>query len=185
MRNSTIIKLALAGLLVIVMFVVGSNFVGFSNTEIEIHTTFDQKIKERTAFYDKMYKIIAQQSQIAVKNDESFKENVNAIMENRKDSPQLFMKWVTESNPNANYNEVSELYKTLSRSVEAQREGFFVQEKVLMDVERQHKNLIQKFPGSFYNYFLDRKAVKYEPIQSSLTQGVMKTGIDDSIKLDL
>lgn len=185
MKNSTIIKLALVGLLVTVMFVVGGNFVSFSNTEIEIHNTFDQKIKERTAFYDKMYKIIAQQSQIAVKNDESFRENVNAIMSNRKDSQQLFMKFVVESNPNANYSEVSKLYETLSRSIEAQREGFFNEEKVLMDVERQHRNLTQKFPGSFYNYFLDRQALKYEPIQSSLTQGVMKTGIDNEVKLDL
>jgi hypothetical protein len=106
-------------------------------------------------------------------------------MEGRKDSEGVFMKWITESNPNANYSEVSVLYKDLSRAVEAQREGFFNEEKVLQDVVRQHKNLIQKFPNSFYNMFYGRTKLEYTPIKSSLTEEVMRTGKDDNVKLDL
>lgn len=183
--NQLFIKLGLIGLGVIFIIVLFSNFVSFSNTEIDLRNTFDQKIEERTSFYDKMYKVISQKSQIAVKNDESFRQNINIIMEGRKDAPQVFMKWITETNPNANYNEVSELYKDLSRSVEAQREGFFNQEKVIQDVVRQHKNHIQKFPNSFYNVFMGRQALIYKPITSSITDEVMKTGKDDNVKLDL
>ena len=112
-------------------------------------------------------------------------KNINIIMEGRKDAEGVFMKWITESNPNANYSEVSALYKDLSRAVEAQREGFFNQEKVLQDVVRQHKNLIQKFPNSFYNMFYGRTKLEYTPIKSSLTEEVMRTGKDDNVKLDL
>jgi hypothetical protein len=178
--NSTLIKFGLIGLGVIMLFVFIGNFVSFSNNEIDLRNTFEQKIDERTSFYDKMYKVISQKSQIAVKNDESFRKNINIIMEGRKDSEGVFMKWITESNPNANYSEVSVLYKDLSRAVEAQREGFFNEEKVLQDVVRQHKNLIQKFPNSFYNIVYGRTKLEYTPIKSSLTEEVMKTGKEDS-----
>lgn len=184
-QNNQLVKFGLIGLAVILLMVFIGSFISFSNKEINLRNTFDQKIKERTAFYDKMYKIVAQKSQIAVKNDESFRQNINIIMEGRKDAPQVFMKWITETNPNVNYNEVSEMYKDLSRSVEAQREGFFSEEKVLMDVERQHRNHLQLFPNSFYNFFIGRQLLQYKPIQSSLTEQIMKTGKEELQKLDL
>jgi hypothetical protein len=182
---SFLVKLAFIGAAIVLVIAAFATFVSFSNQEIELRTAFEQKIDERTAFYDKMYKVISQQTQIAVKNDESFRQNINMIMEGRKDAEGLFMKWIQETNPNANYSEVSALYKDLSRSVEAQREGFFTQEKVLQDIVRQHKNHIQKFPNSFYNMFMGRQPLEYKPIQSSLTEEVMRTGKDDNVKLDL
>lgn len=160
-----------------------TSFVSFSNTEIELRNTFTQKYSERTAFYDKMWKVLSQKSQIALKNDSSFQNNVNVIMAGRKDAPQVFMKWITESNPNANFNEVSILYQELSRAVEAQREGMLVQEKYMQDVVKQHSNLLQKFPGSFYNIFFSRSMLEYKPITSDRTDDVMKTGKDNDVKL--
>jgi hypothetical protein len=182
---SFFVKLAFIGAIVIMIIAAFATFVSFSNSEIDLRTAFEQKIDERTAFYDKMYKVISQQTQIAVKNDESFRQNINIIMEGRKDAEGVFMKWIQETNPNANYSEVSVLYKDLSRSVEAQREGFFNEEKVLQDIVRQHKNHIQKFPNSFYNMFMGRQPLEYKPIQSSITEEIMRTGKDDNIKLDL
>jgi len=183
--NEKLIKFGLIGLGVIILLVFVGNFISFSNSEISLRNTFEQKIDERTSFYDKMYKVISQKSQIAVKNDESFRKNIIVIMEGRKDAIGIFMKWITETNPNANYNDVSILYQDLSRSIEAQREGFFVQEKVIQDVVKQHKNLIQKFPNSFYNLFFGRENLVYTPIKSSLTEEVMRTSKDDNVKLDL
>lgn len=160
-----------------------ANFISFSNEEITLRNNFEQKYQERTAFYDKMWKTLSQKSQIALKNDSSFRQNVNIIMAGRKDAPQVFMKWITESNPNVNYHEVSILYQDLSRAVEAQREGFFVEEKYMQDIVMQHTNLIQKFPGSLYNWFYRRQKLIYKPITSTITDEVMKTGKDDNIKL--
>jgi hypothetical protein len=184
--NSTFwVKMGIIGLAVIFLIVIFSSFVSFSNNEIELRSAFEQKMDERTAFYDKMYKVITQKTQIAVKNDQSFRDNINVIMQGRKDAEQVVFKWIQESNPNANFEAVSSLYQELSRSVEAQREGFFTEEKVIQDIVRQHKNHIQKFPNSFYNAFFGRQPLEYKPIQSSLTEEVMKTGKDDNVKLDL
>lgn len=171
------------GVLVLTGVIFGSNLVSFSNTEISLRNSFTQKLEERTAFYDKMWKTLSGKSQVALKNDSSFRENVNIIMSGRKDAPGLFMKWVTETNPNANYSEVSVLYQDLSRSIEAQREGFFVQEKYLQDVKLQHDNLVGQFPGSFYNIFFKRELLAYKPITSTITDEVIKTGKDDNVKV--
>jgi len=174
------LKYIIGGAIIIALFTIASQFISFSNQEITLRNVFEQKKSERTAFYDKMWKIINQKGQIAVKNDSSFRQNINIIMEGRKDAPQLFMKWVTETNPNANYNTVSALYSDLSRVVEAQREGFFVEEKMMQDIVLQHSNLIQRFPGSFYNIFYGRSKLDYKPITSDRTDEVIRTGKDNN-----
>jgi hypothetical protein len=163
--------------------VILSGFVSFSNEEITLRSSFKQKYDERTAFYDNMWKTLSQKGQIAVKNDSSFRKNIDIIMSGRKDSQGLFMKWVTETNPNANYSEVSDLYKDLSRAVEAKREQFFVEEKYMQDIVMQHTNLIQRFPGSLYNSFYGRQMLIYKPITSTITDEVMRTGKDDNVKI--
>ena len=162
-----------------------TQLISFSNNEIELRNLFKQKTDERTAFYDKMWKTISQKTKIAVKNDESFKQNINLIMAGRQDSENVIFKWIKEVNPNANFGEVSGLYKDLSRTIEGEREGFFNQEKVMQDVVMQHNNLIQKFPGSFYNMFFNRMTLEYKPITSDRTDEVIKTGKDNNVDLEL
>lgn len=185
MNNSEIIKWSIAALVILILVIFISAFISFFNQEISLRNTFEQKTDERTAFYDKMSKVFNQKSQIAVKNDKSFRENINIIMAGRKDADQVLFKWIQETNPNANYGEVAALYKDLSRAIEAQREGFFMQEKMLQDIVRQHKDLLLTFPGSFYNLFFNKQMLEYKVIQSSLTEEIIKTGKDNNTKLDL
>lgn len=182
MKNAILIFSIISGIIIVGMITV-FNFVSFSNEEVQLRNSFEQKYSERTAFYDKMWKTLSQKGQIALKNDSSFRQNVDIIMSGRKDSQGLFMKWVTETNPNANYSEVADLYKDLSRSVEAQREGFFVEEKYMQDIVMQHSNLLQQFPGSLYNSFLNRQKLVYKPITSTITDNVIKTGKDNNVKI--
>lgn len=183
MNTESIFKIAKWVGAALVLFIIASSLIGFSNDEIELRTQFEQKFDERTAFYDKLYKIISQKGQVAIKNDSSFRANVNIIMQARKDAAGTAMKWIKESNPNANFSEVSALYKDLSRAIEAQREGFFIQEKYLQDVQREHKNLIQKFPGSLYNLIYQREPIIYKPITSDRTDSVIKTGKDNNLQV--
>jgi hypothetical protein len=179
----TIKRIAVIGILGIFAIIFISGIIGFGNDTVDLQNRRKQKDDERTAFYDKMWKTLAQKSQIALRNDSSFSRNVDAIMAGRKDAPQLFMKWVQESNPNANYEAVSALYADLSRAVEAQRDGFFVQEKMIQGIVLEYNNRIQKFPGSFYNLFYGRKKMEYKPITSTRTDNVIETGKDDDVKL--
>jgi hypothetical protein len=182
-NKKLIVSLSIVGIIAILIMVTIGSFISFSNGEIDLSNRFKQKMDERTAFYDKMWKTISQKSQIALKNDSSFAKNVNAIMEGRKDAGDLFMKWVQESNPNANYDQVSVLYQDLSRTVEGQRDGFFMEEKMIQNIVMEHNNLIDKFPGSLWNAFLGRKHLEYKPITSDRTDEVIRTGKDNDVKV--
>jgi hypothetical protein len=182
--NKTLIVLgSLFGAIFLIGATLAFNYIGFSNTEIDLKNRFTQKMDERTAFYDKMWKTLSQKSEIALKNDSSFARNVDAIMAGRKDAGDVFMKWVQETNPNANFEAVSSLYADLSRAVEGQRDGFFMQEKMLQSIVLEHSNHLQKFPGSFWNMIANRQPIEYKPITSTRTDDVMKSGKDDNVKL--
>jgi hypothetical protein len=172
--------LAILAIVFIPLFSIVGCAISQSNQEVELRNQFNQKITERTAFYDKMWKIISQKSQIALRNDSSFRQNINIIMEGRKDGQQVFFKWITETNPNANYSEVSVLYKDLSRAVEAEREGFFNQEKVLQDIKLQHDNLLSRFPSTIIMSMLGRHHLVYKPITSDRTDRVIESGKDNN-----
>lgn len=172
----------LAGVILFAILFIGG-IIGFGNDTVDLQNRRKQKDDERTAFYDNMWKTFSQKTQIALRNDSSFARNVDAIMAGRKDAGDLFMKWVQESNPNANYEQVAALYADLSRSVEAKRDQFFMQEKAIMGIVLEYNNRIQKFPGNLYNIFYGRKKMDYKPITSSRTDQVIESGKDDDVNL--
>lgn len=183
MKTSTIIKLSVLTILIFLGGGLLTGFISFSNQEITYKTQFKQKMLERTAFYDAMWKTFAQKANIAVKNDSAFQNIVNIQMSGQKDGEQVMWKWVQQSNPAATFTEVSALYKDLSRTIEAKREEFKNLEKSLQDIQAQHTFLIDRFPGSFYNMFLGRTHIEYKPITSDRTDEVIKTGKDNDTKL--
>jgi hypothetical protein len=184
METSKIIKYSIIALVSIFLLGTIGSVISTSNDEVGLKNRFKQKMDERTAFYDKMWKTISQKSQIAVKNDSSFVRNVNIIMSGRKDSQGVVMKWVQESNPNANYDQVAALYADLSRTIEGERDGFFMQEKMIMDIVLAHDNIMTQFPSGFIlSSFMGRDRLIYKPITSGKTDDVIKTGKDNDTKV--
>lgn len=155
------------------------SWMSYSNQEHVLRNRFMQKTDERTAFYDNMWKTISQKGQIAIRNDSSFRQNINIIMAGRKDAQGVFWKWVQETNPNANYEQVSILYQDLSRAVEAKRDEFFVREKEMQSIKLEHDNLLSVLPGSMF--LSGRDHLIYKPITSDRTDNVIKTGKDNDV----
>ena len=58
MKKSKIIWLSVIAGIAILTGVLASNIIGFGNDENELRAGFEQKIDERTAFYDKMWKVL-------------------------------------------------------------------------------------------------------------------------------
>lgn len=172
-----------AVLIIVPLIFIVSTYASFNNTDINLRTEFEMKSKNRTAFFDKMWKTISQQSQIAVKNDSSFQRNVALIMEGRKDAQGTFMKWIQESNPNADFRSVQELYRDLSRTVESERSSFYEIETSLSSVQREHSRFLRSFPNNLYNIFMGRKELVYNPITSDRTDEVMKSSKDNDVKV--
>jgi hypothetical protein len=184
MQTKKIIQYSIFAIVGLFIFGTIMGVISTSNREVDLRNRFKQKMDERTAFYDKMWKTISQKSQVALRNDSSFAKNVNAIMSGRKDAQGIFMKWVQESNPNANYEAVSSLYADLSRSIEGQRDGFFMEEKMIQSIVLEHDNIMSKFPsGWILTSFMGRTKLTYKPITSDRTDGVIQSGKDNETRV--
>jgi hypothetical protein len=155
--------------------------IGIKNQEVGLRNLFTAKHSERTTTYDKIWKTIAQKGKIAVKNDSSFQRVVQIQMTGHQDGENVTWKWIQQSNPTATYGEVSILYRDLSRAVEATREEFNEQEKVLQDIKLQHDNLRSKFPSSLV--VGGKSELPYRPITSDRTDDVIKTGKDNNVEV--
>lgn len=160
-----------------------STYASFNNREVDLRTTFEMQMKNRSALYDKMWKVIAQKAQITKAYDSSFIRIVNAAMDPRKDGANIMMKWVQESNPTLQAGTVQELYKDLGRTIESERTAFFEREETLASIQQQHSKFLRSFPNNFYNVFMGRKELEYKPITSDRTEDVMRTGKDNSISV--
>lgn len=172
-----LVKLVLIALPVI--FII-STYASFNNKEVDKRTLFEQEISNRTSFFDKMWKIISQKAQVASKNDTSFQRVVAAAMDPRKDGAGVMMKWVQESNPTLQFNQVQELYKDLSRTIESERNAFYERETTLSSIKRDHSKFLRSFPNNIYNIFMGREELVYKPITSDRTDDVIKTGKDNN-----
>lgn len=69
-------------------------------------------------------------------------------MENRKDGDKLMWKWVTEVNPNANFNEVSEMFQHMQSLYLEKRSSIIAINKTLFELEKRDANLRTMFPSN-------------------------------------
>jgi len=184
MTNTNIVKFAILGIGGFILGMLMIIIVSISNQEKTLSNRFKQKMDERSSFYDKMWKTLSQKSQVAVRNDSSFARNVDAIMAGRKDAQGVFMKWVQESNPNSNFEAVFSLYADLSRAIEAQRDGFFMEEKMIQSIVLEHDNIMTMFPsGWILSNLMGRPRLVYKPITSDRTDEVIQKGKDNNVQV--
>ena len=176
-------KIVLIGAIVVFIGYLLTSVISVSNRDRVLRNSFDQKINERTAFYDKMFKKIAQNSEIALTNDSSFQRVVNIQVTGQKNGDKVMWAWVQQSNPTATYEQVASMYRELGLLIDGEREGFFEQERQLQSVKNQHDNLVDIFPGSMIMSILGRDKILYHPITSDVTEEVIKTGKDNNVKL--
>lgn len=151
------------------------------STEQRIRNRYEQKLSERIAIYDKIRRVIRQISEVAVRNDESFKSNVERIMSAREDADGLLVKWVQEANPNVNFDAISGLYNQLSRIINKERNKFFKRERMLQDCKLEHDNLIKEPMNKPIFWIWGIREFDYQPIMLSHTDTVFQTGIDDDM----
>lgn len=163
--------------LVLAVVLVGVYF-SYSNTEIRLRNTVSATQKVTEGSFDKTWKIISQQAQIADKYRDSFKDIYTNIMSERYSKGDgSLMKWITEANPQFD----TKLFEKVANSIEGQRTEFFNQQNKLIDLKREHDNLIGTFPGSVI--LAGRPAVEIRLVTSSKTEAAFETGKEDDVKL--
>jgi len=152
--------------------------VSTSNYEIDLRNQASAQSDMREAYFDKMWKTIKQQAEVSNEYKDAFAEIYPELIEGRySQGDGSLMKWIQEANPDFD----TSLYKKLMNTIEAQREGFFNEQKKLRSIMKQHEDLMEKFPSSWF--VGSRGDLKYDMITSKHTKDVIKSGEENDIDL--
>lgn len=150
------------------------------NTHINLKTKIEAQQDVNKANFDAMWKKISQVSQVSDKYKAGLTEVLNAYTSGRKtDSDQLLMNWIKEAIPNFD----SSIYKQINNIVVSSRDDFFNNQKILIDLSRQHNQFIQKFPNNLFCGILNIQPIEIKVITSTKTEQTFETGKEDDIKI--
>lgn len=174
-----ILGVGLFGLMMLfVLFMYG---ISVNNRDARLRNTITAKQKDNNSEYDNMWKKISQVAQVTEAQKEALKEILvsHAKARSGDDSKNLIMKWVQESIPNVDQS----TYKTLMNVITSSRDSFTMRQKELLDIKREHDNLLDTFPSGTILAVLGRQKIDVVIVTSSRTEEAFKTGKDDDVNL--
>lgn len=127
---------------------------------------------------DNTAKVLQQKAQVVGNYTDEFKNIFIGVMEGRygKDDNTL-MKWIQESNPNFD----SSMYKDLMATIEIKQTEFMNAQNRMIDIIREHKNLLITEPNSWF--ISNKTPIEYKVVSMTSTKKAMETGVDDNIDL--
>lgn len=169
------------GLFLVFVIVVGS--LGYlvtkwniENKEIRLRNQITAHVDKSKSHYTKMKEIIFGSVQVADKYDDSFQKIYPKLISGRYNNGNgQLMQWVQESNPDYS----TELLSKVQRAIESQRESFHQNQVQLLDVKRQHDNLLDSKPLG--TWFLgDIEHIEVPIIISNETKNTFDSGIEES-----
>lgn len=153
-------------------------YASYSNAEVRLRNQVLAQQKNNEAVFDNTWKIIQQQAGVTSEHKDSFRAIYTDIMNARYSKGDgTLMKFIKESNPNFD----SSLFKKLMTSIEAQRTVFTREQTKLIDLKREHDNLLQTIPSSFF--VGGRPAIDIKIVTSGKTTQSFATGEDNDVDL--
>lgn len=161
----------------------------FAIWAIGLSNTYNKKFVTGKAFqqnceivFDNTWKKIQQQAGVADQYKSGFKDIYVSMMDARyggdsASGKETLMKWITESNPTFDVS----LYKTLMNTIEGSRNEFTMEQKKLIDIDRELKTMKVTFPA---NIVLGRKAdLEIKLVTSGKTKEAFATGEENDVDL--
>ena len=159
--------------------------IGVSNQEVKLKLRGEAQQTICEAYFSNMWEILQTKAGVANEYKEGFAEIYIPLIEGRySQGDGTLMKWITESNPQFDPS----LYKDLMVAIEGQRNGFFLEQSKLIDIDREHKTLLNTIPSKFIvgkrsniGQTADKKGITI--LKNLATQDAYSTGTDSSPKL--
>lgn len=124
-----------------------------------------------------MWKIIKQEAQVADAYKDSFYKGFKDIIGARypKERGSSLMNMITEANPNFD----PALFGRLMSAIEGQRTNFLRNQKLLQDLQIEHKTLLERLPSSLV--VGHRQPVEITIVTSTVADDAFRTKHDDDV----
>lgn len=177
LNGGAIIVIGLLALSLVFGVSVFMMYISYTNRDAVLHSNVKAQEQVIEANFDKMFKVISQIAQVPSEASKQFREMYVPLIEGRyKGDNNTFMKWIQEQNPAFDWS----LYSKLQTAIEANRQEFFYEQKKLVSLADQDRQLHTTFPGRI---FVSGEPVTIKIISSTVTKEVIESGIEDDIEL--
>lgn len=179
MNKTLAFSLAGIGVFFVLLLTIAGVWIGASNTEVSLRNAIGAKQQANTATFDNMYKQIDQVAQVTDEQKNALKEIFieHARARTGEGSDRAVMKWITESVPNID----TSAYKNLQNVIVGARNSFTGDQVALLDLKREHDNVITKFPSSLF--VGGRGKIDVQIVTSERTGKAFSTGKDENTKV--
>lgn len=170
--------LAIGACVLVPLLIVVMMYVSYNNQEVRLRNQIGAQQKKNEATFDQTWKIIQQQAGVSSEYKDSFREIYTDIMNARYSKGDgTLMKFIKEHNPEFD----SSLFKKVMTSIEAQRVNFTREQSLLLDLQREHNNLLQTLPSSIF--VGGRAPIEVKIVTSGKTNKSFETGEDNDVDL--
>lgn len=149
MKNKGLI-IGLAGAGVLLLFIIGS-YISFYNTAVKLENATRAQYQQNQNNYDAFWKKISEMAQVPDKYKDDFKEVLVGNMEARygKGGSKAQWQWIQEHAVNLD----PKVYEKLMTAIEAGRNDFEQNQKMLLDKQRRYHDHVESFGGSIWAGF--------------------------------
>lgn len=172
-----------AVLAVLAIYVVGAG-IAFNNTAVVMENGIKAQHDQNKNNYDNYFKKLKETVQVPPMYAEDLMKLYEKTMTGRygKDGSRAIFNWIKEQNPTVD----SSIYKKIQDIIEAGRNSFEADQKMLIDKKREYDNYRQTFPNSVIAGLLGFPKINlndYGIVTSEETEKAFKEKKSDPLKL--
>ena len=156
----------ICGLVFIIMYF------NYTNQHIDYHNRFDAEEDVVEARLDNMWKIISDKFTMSQQYADDFKEVAKVNASNFGEGGEMW-KWVQATYPQLDPT----IYKEVMATIESERKGLENAQKKIIDIVREHNNLVLKVPDRWF--IADKTKMEWIVISSNESKIIMNTREDE------
>lgn len=172
------VGIAVGGVVLVAALVVGVMCASAHNREVSLRNAITAKMADNRSEFDSMWKKISQSAQVTEGQKNALKEIFVSYAEARGGvQGGGAMKWLQESVPNVD----TSTFKNLQNIITSSRDAWTMRQKELLDLKREHDNLLTKIPTCWF--VGGRGKIEVTIVTSSKTEKSFETGKDDDVKV--
>ena len=171
-------KIAL-GVVVLAVILSGScamTAIGFNNNCVRQENGLEAQYQANESNYSNYFNKLKETAQVPNMYVDGLRKVYGDVMKGRygSDGSKAVMQFIQESNPSVD----SSLYVQIQRVIEAGRNSFDADQRMLLDKRRTYLDTIHQFPGSMFASLLGFPKVdltKYDPVINDETEKAFNT----------
>jgi hypothetical protein len=157
--------------------------IGTANSETDLSTAIHAKQTDNKNAMDKMWKTISQVAQVTEGQKNALMEIFTGYAQARAGGKAggggSLATWIHEAIPSVD----TSTFNNLQNIITSERDGFYMRQKELLDLNREHNRLLQRIPSGWILAAMGRKEIDVTIVTSSRTETAFQTGKDDDVSV--